>query len=87
MTDNSDLEKCSLLNFDIPNIVYPGSNTNTKEALERAEKILTRSRRGALKVIFLVSDGFSNMGDPYSASEILKEQGTIIFTFGIQNGK
>ncbi|KAK6624931.1 hypothetical protein RUM44_011795 [Polyplax serrata] len=86
VTDNSDLEKCSLLNFDIPNIVYPGSNTNTKEALERAEKILTRSRRGALKVIFLVSDGFSNMGDPYSASEILKEQGTIIFTFGIQNG-
>lgn len=83
----TDLEKCSLLNFDLPNIAYPGRNTNTKQALQKAERILTRGREKAKKVVFLVTDGFSNMGNPLPMAEILKIQNTTIFTFGIENGK
>lgn len=85
--DPSTLEKCTLLHFDLPKIAYPGLMTNTKEALEKAEKILTRARKGASKVIFLLTDGFSNVGSPISAAQILKDQDVVIYTFGIKNGK
>ena len=87
VTDELDLEKCSLLHVQIPKIKYPGKNTNTKEALEKAEKILTRARKGAVKIIFLITDGFSNMGNPLPMAQILKDQDTIIYTFGIINGQ
>ena len=48
--------------------------------------MLEWSRPQAQKAIFLVTDGFSNGGDPVPVANILKENGTYIFTFGIQSG-
>lgn len=44
------------------------------------------SREGARKAVFLITDGFSNGGDPVPVAQILKDNGTYIFTFGIQSG-
>ena len=39
------------------------------------------------KAVFLITDGYSNGGDPRPAAELLKTQlGVHIFTFGIRNG-
>lgn len=44
------------------------------------------SREGARKAVFLITDGFSNGADPVPIAQILKNNGTYIFTFGIQSG-
>lgn len=44
------------------------------------------SRADAVKAVFLVTDGYSNGGDPRPAAEFLKNRGVILFTFGIHNG-
>lgn len=36
--------------------------------------------------MFLITDGFSNGGDPRPASNLLKNAGATIFTFGIRTG-
>lgn len=48
--------------------------------------ILQNSRDDAKKVIFLITDGFSNAGDPKPTAEQLKNLGTTILTFGIRTG-
>lgn len=40
----------------------------------------------ANKVVFLITDGYSNGGDPRPAANLLKSAGAIVFTFGIRTG-
>ncbi|XP_043916972.1 sushi, von Willebrand factor type A, EGF and pentraxin domain-containing protein 1 isoform X2 [Protopterus annectens] len=78
--------KCSLLNQEIPSITYRGGGTYTKGAFQQAVEILQHSRGNATKVIFLITDGYSNGGDPRPVAASLREVGVEIFTFGIWQG-
>lgn len=45
------------------------------------------SRASSSKAVFLITDGYSNGGDPRPTAEKLKtDAGVEIFTFGIRNG-
>ena len=44
------------------------------------------SRPTATKAVFLITDGYSNGGDPRPAADLLKSFGVALFTFGIRNG-
>lgn len=48
--------------------------------------ILEKGREAANKVVFLITDGFSNGGDPRPAADLLKNTGATVFTFGIRTG-
>ncbi|XP_053395851.1 sushi, von Willebrand factor type A, EGF and pentraxin domain-containing protein 1-like [Mercenaria mercenaria] len=84
--DHKDRHKCSLLEEDLRKIDYSGGGTYTLGALLEAKKVLTKSRATANKAIFLVTDGFSNGGDPRPVAKSLRQKGIKMFTFGIQNG-
>lgn len=47
---------------------------------------MQHSRKRATRAIFLITDGYSNGGDPRPAAELLKSQNVLMFTFGIRNG-
>ena len=47
---------------------------------------LQLSRKKASRAVFLITDGYSNGGDPRPAAETLKALNVEIFTFGIRNG-
>ncbi|XP_023804740.1 sushi, von Willebrand factor type A, EGF and pentraxin domain-containing protein 1 isoform X3 [Oryzias latipes] len=78
--------KCSLFNQEIPAINYRGGGTFTRGAFQRAAQILRHSRRNATKAIFLITDGYSNGGDPRPVAAALRERGVEIFTLGIWQG-
>nr|XP_015802266.2 sushi, von Willebrand factor type A, EGF and pentraxin domain-containing protein 1 isoform X3 [Nothobranchius furzeri] len=82
----SHQHKCSLFNQEIPAINYKGGGTYTKGAFQRAAQILRHSRGNATKVIFLITDGYSNGGDPRPVAAVLRERGVEIFTLGIWQG-
>ncbi|AWO97474.1 putative sushi von Willebrand factor type A EGF and pentraxin domain-containing protein 1 [Scophthalmus maximus] len=82
----SDQHKCSLFNKEIPAINYRGGGTYTKGAFQRAAQILRQSRANSSKVIFLITDGYSNGGDPRPVAAALRERGVEIFTLGIWQG-
>nr|XP_043878628.1 sushi, von Willebrand factor type A, EGF and pentraxin domain-containing protein 1 isoform X4 [Solea senegalensis] len=82
----SHYHKCSLFNKEIPAINYRGGGTYTKGAFQRAAQILRHSRANATKVIFLITDGYSNGGDPRPVAAALRERGVEIFTLGIWQG-
>ena len=48
--------------------------------------VLKQARNDSRHVVFLITDGFSNGGDPIPVANEMKEQGVTIFTFGIRNG-
>ncbi|TRY57481.1 hypothetical protein DNTS_014228 [Danionella cerebrum] len=73
--------KCSLFSKEIPSITYRGGGTYTRGAFQRAA-----SRENATKVIFLITDGYSNGGDPRPVAAALRERGVEIFTLGIWQG-
>lgn len=50
------------------------------------QKVLRSARADAQKAVFLITDGFSNGGDPRPEARRLRQQGVKIFTFGIRNG-
>lgn len=54
--------------------------------LFHAQEILESGRPEARKLVFLVTDGFSNGNDPRRAASLLKGLGATIFTFGVQTG-
>ncbi|KAJ8262626.1 hypothetical protein GJAV_G00168500 [Gymnothorax javanicus] len=85
-TPRSHQHKCSLFNQEIPAINYRGGGTYTKGAFQQAAKILSHSRENATRVIFLITDGYSNGGDPRPVAALLRAQGVEIFTFGIWQG-
>ncbi|XP_075416413.1 sushi, von Willebrand factor type A, EGF and pentraxin domain-containing protein 1 isoform X2 [Tenrec ecaudatus] len=78
--------KCALLSRGIPAIAYRGGGTYTKGAFQQAAQILRHSRENATKVIFLITDGYSNGGDPRPIAASLRDLGVEIFTFGIWQG-
>ncbi|KAJ7417533.1 hypothetical protein WISP_63915 [Willisornis vidua] len=78
--------KCALLGREIPAIAYRGGGTYTKGAFQQAAQILRHARGNATKVIFLITDGYSNGGDPRPIAASLREFGVEIFTFGIWQG-
>ncbi|XP_017779989.1 PREDICTED: sushi, von Willebrand factor type A, EGF and pentraxin domain-containing protein 1-like [Nicrophorus vespilloides] len=78
--------KCLLLNKELNEIKYSGGGTYTLGAFEMAQDILNGSRSEAKKIIFLITDGFSNGGDPIPVAKDLKALGVTIFTIGILNG-
>ncbi|XP_058479498.1 sushi, von Willebrand factor type A, EGF and pentraxin domain-containing protein 1 isoform X3 [Solea solea] len=82
----SHYHKCFLFNKEIPAINYRGGGTYTKGAFQRAAQILRHSRANATKVIFLITDGYSNGGDPRPVAAALRERGVEIFTLGIWQG-
>ncbi|XP_047448268.1 sushi, von Willebrand factor type A, EGF and pentraxin domain-containing protein 1 isoform X2 [Mugil cephalus] len=82
----SHQHKCSLFNQEIPAINYRGGGTYTKGAFQRAAQILRHSRSNATKAIFLITDGYSNGGDPRPVAAALRERGVEIFTLGIWQG-
>lgn len=67
-------------------IEYTGGGTYTLGAFKMAEDVFKNSRKETKKVLFLVTDGFSNGGDPIPLAKQLKRVGVTIFTLGIQNG-
>lgn len=77
--------KCFLMN-ELSQIAYIGGLTYTLGAMKVADKILAASDRSVPQVVFLVTDGFSNGGDPKPIARKLKARGVTIFTFGIKNG-
>ncbi len=80
-------DKCTLMNFQIPKIVYLGGGTYTFGAFQEAQKIFQNSKRSdSKKVIFLVTDGFSNGQDPTKIANELKKNNITIFSFGISSG-
>ncbi|KAL3266100.1 hypothetical protein HHI36_010286 [Cryptolaemus montrouzieri] len=78
--------KCLLLNKQLSAIKYTGGETFTLGAFQIAKKIFENSRNSTKKIVFLITDGFSNGGDPIPVAEELKKLGTTIFTIGIRNG-
>ncbi|XP_051576791.1 sushi, von Willebrand factor type A, EGF and pentraxin domain-containing protein 1 isoform X5 [Myxocyprinus asiaticus] len=78
--------KCSLFSKEIPSITYRGGGTYTRGAFQRAAQILRHSRENATKVIFLITDGYSNGGDPRPVAAALRQRGVEIFTLGIWQG-
>ncbi|XP_043572153.1 sushi, von Willebrand factor type A, EGF and pentraxin domain-containing protein 1 isoform X1 [Chiloscyllium plagiosum] len=78
--------KCSLLNEEIPAINYRGGGTYTKGAFQQAAQILQHSRANSTKAVFLITDGYSNGGDPRPIAASLRNMGVEIFTLGIWQG-
>ncbi|XP_074641309.1 sushi, von Willebrand factor type A, EGF and pentraxin domain-containing protein 1-like [Tubulanus polymorphus] len=85
---NASIEhhKCSLLEEQLPEIQYTGGGTFTLGAMLEAQKIFLKARPRSKKALFLITDGYSNGGDPRTVAERLKHAGVEIFAFGIRNG-
>ncbi|CAB3367991.1 Hypothetical predicted protein [Cloeon dipterum] len=80
-------QKCYILEKALPSIQYSGGGTFTLGAFKEAQRILKRSRQGAARAVFLLTDGYSNNGDPRSAAATIREEFSAeIFTFGVRNG-
>lgn len=60
--------------------------THTNLSLFSLQQILRHSRENSTKVIFLITDGYSNGGDPRPVAALLRDFGVEIFTFGIWQG-
>ncbi|XP_035698610.1 sushi, von Willebrand factor type A, EGF and pentraxin domain-containing protein 1-like [Branchiostoma floridae] len=78
--------KCSLLEEELPRIKYAGGGTYTKGAMIKAQEVLRHARPNATKAVFLMTDGYSNGGDPLPEARKLKQNDVQIFTFGIRSG-
>jgi len=50
------------------------------------QKVLRAARPDAKKVLFLITDGYSNSGDPRPVARRLRQSSVDIFTFGIRDG-
>lgn len=79
-------DKCMLLNHQINTIAFSGGGTHTYGAFEESKKIFENGRLGSKKLIFLVTDGFSNGRDPVPIANELKRDNITIYTIGIQSG-
>ena len=78
--------KCKLFEEEIASITYNSGGTYTLGALLEAQKVFNYARSSAKKAVFLITDGYSNGGDPRPAAEQLKQIGVEFYTFGIRNG-
>lgn len=83
---DEEQHKCKLFEEEIPGITYNSGGTYTLGALLEAQAVFQFSRPSAKKAVFLITDGYSNGGDPRPAAENLKALGVEFYTFGIRNG-
>ncbi|CAB4066558.1 CSMD [Lepeophtheirus salmonis] len=83
---HKDNHKCQLFQKDIPAITYNSGGTYTLGALRQAYQVFQYGRPHAKKAIFLITDGYSNGGDPRPVAKQLRTLNVEIFTFGIRNG-
>lgn len=81
-----DNDKCMLINHEILKLRFIGGGTFTYGALREARDILNKARKHSQKVIFLITDGFSNGKDPIPIANRLKRDNVTIFSVGIANG-
>lgn len=79
-------DKCTLINMGVPKIQFIGGGTYTYGALLEAQKIFESARKHSKKVVFVITDGFSNGNDPVPLALKLKEENVTIFSVGIENG-
>ena len=73
--------KCKLFEDEISSISYNSGGTYTLGALLEAQEVFKYARPSAKKAVFLITDGYSNGGDPRPAAEKLKAVGVELFTF------
>uniref|UniRef100_A0A182K190 Sushi, von Willebrand factor type A, EGF and pentraxin domain-containing protein 1 n=1 Tax=Anopheles christyi TaxID=43041 RepID=A0A182K190_9DIPT len=78
-------DKCLLLNYQLPAIEYSGGGTYTYGALREAEEILARDSIPE-RIVFLITDGYSNGQSPVPIAQRLKRSGVVIFSIGIESG-
>lgn len=78
--------KCKLFEDEIEAITYNSGGTYTLGALLEAQQVFKHARQSANKAVFLITDGYSNGGDPRPEAEKLKNIGVEFYTFGIRNG-
>ncbi|KAK5644039.1 hypothetical protein RI129_007884 [Pyrocoelia pectoralis] len=83
---NKENNKCLLLSKELKNIKYIGGGTYTVGAFGVAKDIFQHSRNDTKKLLFLITDGYSNGGDPVPLANDIKKHGVTIFTIGIRNG-
>ncbi|CAH1105370.1 unnamed protein product [Psylliodes chrysocephalus] len=84
---SKNYSKCSLLTKQLKSIKFKGGDTFTLGALKKAKEIFESSdRNDSKKVLFLITDGYSNGGDPIPVAKELKRDLVTIFTIGIRNG-
>ena len=83
---DTEQHKCKLFEEEIASITYNSGGTYTLGALLEAQEVFRFARHSAKKAVFLITDGYSNGGDPRPAAEKLKEIGVEFYTFGIRNG-
>eukprot|EP00095_Tigriopus_kingsejongensis_P000543 maker-scaffold212_size255419-snap-gene-0.10 protein:Tk00543 transcript:maker-scaffold212_size255419-snap-gene-0.10-mRNA-1 annotation:"hypothetical protein BRAFLDRAFT_103549" len=81
-----NFHKCFLVEEEIPAISYNSGGTYTLGALLQALDVLQHARTHSKKAVFLITDGYSNGGDPRPTADLLKRLGVTLFTFGIRNG-
>ncbi|KAH8035243.1 hypothetical protein HPB51_004484 [Rhipicephalus microplus] len=81
-----DNHKCALHNRQLAGVKYSGGGTFTLGAMKEAMDILKFAREDAAKAVFLVTDGYSNGGDPRPCAKMLRDSDVTIYTFGIRNG-
>ncbi|XP_059610984.1 sushi, von Willebrand factor type A, EGF and pentraxin domain-containing protein 1-like [Phlebotomus argentipes] len=79
-------DKCMLINHEILRLRFIGGGTFTYGALREARDILSKARKHSQRVIFLITDGFSNGKDPIPLANRLKRDNVTIFSVGIANG-
>uniref|UniRef100_A0A1B0CMR2 Sushi, von Willebrand factor type A, EGF and pentraxin domain-containing protein 1 n=2 Tax=Lutzomyia longipalpis TaxID=7200 RepID=A0A1B0CMR2_LUTLO len=79
-------DKCMLINHEILKLRFIGGGTFTYGALREARDVLAKARKHSQKVIFLITDGFSNGKDPIPLANKLKRDNVTIFSVGIANG-
>lgn len=76
-----------LLNYQIPEIEFSGGGTYTYGAFLEAQKVFsTAYRNDSKKIIFLITDGYSNGKKPVTIANELKAQNITIFAIGISSG-
>ncbi|KAJ8940400.1 hypothetical protein NQ318_009329 [Aromia moschata] len=89
---STENNKCLLLNKQLTTMPYKGGETFTIGAFQIAKVILREEifdaaeRNDSKKVLFLITDGYSNGGSPVLLADELKKNHITIFTIGIENG-
>lgn len=80
--------QCSFMLEDLTTIEYSGGGTYTTGALEQAREIFLsgRSRSEVKRVIFVMTDGYSNSGNPRNAAQELRDIGAEVFCIGTYSG-
>nr|XP_006816609.1 PREDICTED: sushi, von Willebrand factor type A, EGF and pentraxin domain-containing protein 1-like [Saccoglossus kowalevskii] len=76
--------KCTFLG-ELSLIRYEAGWTDTKGALEEADRVLQHARSGANRLVVLLTDGQSTEGDPVGIATRIRNKGIRIVAIGVGN--